>query len=187
MKDHTVKRMKHVATVALASALGSGMAWAEPYDDRPGGYFDYAPVVSKTPQYEQVNHPRRECWQEQVGYSSGGYSSGASSRSYVGAVLGGLTGAILGNQVGKGSGRTAAVAVGAATGAIVGDNIDNRGYSTGYSQPRYEERCRMVDNWDRRLTGYNVTYRYQGRDYTAFLPNDPGNRVRVSINVSLAE
>ncbi len=37
------------------------------------------------------------------------------------------------------------------------------------------------------VTGYNVTYRYQGHDYTDFLPYDPGRTVKVNVKVSLAE
>ncbi|MEW6678300.1 MAG: glycine zipper 2TM domain-containing protein [Pseudomonadota bacterium] len=148
------------------------------------GFRDTAPVISSTPVYERYNEPRRECWNEQVGYER----SRASERDYGGAVLGGIVGGLLGNTVGKGSGRSVATAVGAATGAIVGDRIDNRDTVTReYRRPRYEERCSITDNWSERLTGYNVVYRYQGHDYSAFLPYDPGNTVRVRVNVSLAE
>ncbi|MEW5770107.1 MAG: glycine zipper 2TM domain-containing protein [Pseudomonadota bacterium] len=145
---------------------------------------DTAWVISSTPVYERYNEPRRECWSEQVGYES--VRSG--KREYGGAVIGGIVGGLLGNTVGKGSGRSVATAVGAATGAIVGDRIDNDGNVVReYERPRYEERCRVEDNWNQRLTGYNVVYRYNGHDYTAFMPYDPGRTVKVKVNVSLAE
>jgi len=149
------------------------------------GFQDTAWVVASTPVYESVNQPRRECWSEQVGHDS----VGSRDRSYGGAVLGGLVGGLLGNQIGKGTGRHWSTAVGAATGAIVGDNVDNdgRGYRGETRQPRYEERCRRLDNISRQLTGYNVTYRYQGHEYNAFMTDDPGRSVRVNVNVSLAE
>ncbi len=174
-----------LATLLAALALSSG-AWAKPPHKRDfaSGYQDTAWVVARTPVYEEVNTPRRECWTEQVGYE---YST--SSRSYTGAVIGAIAGGILGNQIGKGSGRTVATAVGAATGAIVGDNIDNDGQRRERvaGQPRYEERCRVVDQWERRLTGYDIVYRYHGREYSAFLPYDPGSSVRVRVQVSLDE
>ena len=78
--------------------------------------------------------------------------------------------------------------MGAATGAIAGDRIDNDGRDVRvYRRPIYEERCSVTDNWSQRLTGYNVVYRYQDHDYTAFLPYDPGPTVKVRVNVSLAE
>ncbi|MCS6787183.1 MAG: glycine zipper 2TM domain-containing protein, partial [Thiobacillaceae bacterium] len=138
-----------------------------------------------TPVYEEVNTPRRECWTERVGYES---EYRAPERSYGGAIIGAIAGGIIGNQVGKGTGKTVATAVGAATGAIVGDNLDNDWRGERYvSRPRYEERCRSYDQWERRLTGYSVTYRYQGREYTTFLPYDPGNTVRVRVQVTLAD
>lgn len=177
---------KLALAVLLATFAASGGSWAKPPHKRDldAGFHDTAWVVARTPVYEEVNTPRRECWTEQVGYE---YS--APARSYTGAVIGAIAGGILGNQIGKGSGRTVATAVGAATGAIVGDNIDNDGHrgERVVGQPRYEERCRLVDQWERRLAGYNIVYRYHGREYTAFLPYDPGNSVRVRVLVSLAE
>lgn len=145
------------------------------------GFQDRAEVISSTPVYESVNDPRRECWEERVGYES------TRRRDYGGAIVGGLVGGLLGNQIGKGSGRSWGTAVGAATGAIVGDNIDNDGHRSVAGAPRYEQRCRQIDNWSRQLSGYDVTYRYQGQTYTAFMPYDPGRTVRVNVSVSLAE
>lgn len=184
MKAKQPNPTRKLAVVALLGALTlSGAALAKHPHKREyrDVFYDTAWVVARTPVYETVNTPRQECWTEQTGYET------TSSRSYGGAILGGIVGGILGNQIGKGTGKSVATAVGAATGAIVGDNIDNDGHERSYVRPRYEERCSTVDNWDRRLTGYNVTYRYQGRDYTTFLPYDPGASVRVSVQVSLAE
>lgn len=167
---------KFFVTALIAAMLGTGAVQA-------GGFQDTALVVSSTPIYESVNTPQRDCWTEQTGYEEA-----RRDRSYGGAVLGGIFGGLLGHTIGKGSGRSVATAVGAATGAIAGDNIDNDGHEyRGSPRPRYEERCRTVDNWSRQLTGYNVVYRYQGHDYTTFMPNDPGRTVKVNVSVSLAE
>lgn len=177
--------MKRIAA-ALATTLLAGTAFAGP-QPTVDGFRDTANVIASSPVYESVNAPQRDCWTEQVGYDR--VNSGNSQRSYGGAIIGGLAGGLLGNTLGKGSGRSWATAIGAATGAIVGDNVDNDGhaYARAEPRPRYEQRCRTVDNWSRQITGYNVTYRYQGRDYTTFLPYDPGQTVRVRVNVSLAE
>ena len=181
MNAYTHKTIgKTLLTCLAAGGLGlGGQALASPGQD--AGFYDYARVVSSTPVYQDVNTPRRDCRNEQVGYES------ARPRSYGGALLGGLAGAILGNQVGKGSGRKAAIAVGAATGAIVGDHVGNDGDEYHRVRPHYEQRCRVVDHWTHRLTGYKVAYRYRGRVYHAFLPHEPGRSVRVAVNVSLAE
>jgi uncharacterized protein YcfJ len=166
----------------LIPALVLGLLQALP--GQADAFRDTAWVVSSTPVYESVNEPRRECWTERVGYER--VRSG--EREYGGAILGGIVGGLLGNTVGKGSGRSVATAVGAATGAIAGDRIDNDGDQVRVSRrPLYEERCSVTDHWSKRLTGYDVVYRYNGRDYRAFMPHDPGSSVKVRVNVSLAE
>lgn len=161
----------------MMGLLSATPGWAD-------GFKDTAWVVSSTPVYERINEPRRECWTEQVGYER--VRSG--DREYGGAILGGIVGGLLGNTIGKGNGRSVATAVGAATGAIAGDRIDNDGNEVRTTRrPVYEERCNVTDNWSQRLTGYNVVYRYNGHDYNAFLPYDPGSSVKVRVNVSLAE
>src|SRR6478736_2715955 len=90
------------------------------------------PIAASATQYQVVERPRQECWNEQVPAQTG-------TQDFGGAILGGLAGGILGNQVGHGNGRTAATAVGAVTGAMVGDRMAN-------SRPGYQtvQRCRTV-------------------------------------------
>lgn len=173
-------------TTALTLLLATSLAWAGPRfgPDRDGPFHDQAQVLSATPIYERFNEPRRECWTEEVA----GHHDRAAERSYSGAVLGGIVGGLLGKQVGRGSGRTAATIAGAATGAIVGDNIDNDGHrGTVWREPRVVEQCRDVDNWSERITGYTVRYRYSGREFTTVLPYDPGDNLRVRVQVNVAE
>lgn len=168
---------------AIALTLTTATAWAGPYGPGldPAPFSDTARVVSSTPIYEEFNEPRRECWTERTGYS---YEK--SDRSYGGAVLGAIVGGVVGNQFGKGGGRNAATAAGAAIGAITGDNIDNDGRRVA-RRPVEEERCRVTDNWTRRITGYDVVYRYQGNKYSTFLPYDPGPTLKLRVNISVDE
>lgn len=174
-----MKTTKLLATAVLTLATAS--AWAGHYrpDHGPAPYADTARVVSSTPVYEEFNSPRRECWTERTGYR---YER--EDRSYGGAILGAIVGGVVGNQFGKGSGNKAATAAGAAIGAIAGDNIDNDD-RRGYRRPVEEERCRSVDNWSRRVTGYDVVYRYHGREYSTFLPYEPGDTLKVRVHVSI--
>ncbi len=180
MKTSLSKLFGITSASLLTLYTGAGMAGG----NRSPPYQDHGRVIASTPVYEEVNEPRRECWTERVGETR----ETVRDRSYGGAILGGLVGGILGNQMGKGNGRKAAVVVGATTGAIVGDNIDNS--DTRYverSGPREVERCRSVDNWSRKVSGYNVVYRYHGHEYTTFLPYDPGSEIKLRVNVSVAE
>ena len=42
----------------------------------------------------------------------------------------------------------------------------------------------MYDSRDE-VTGYNVAYRYQGRDYTARMAYDPGATMAVQVNLAV--
>jgi uncharacterized protein YcfJ len=101
-------------------------------------------------------------------------------------LLGGIIGAAVGNQIGRGDGRRAATAAGAVIGAAIGNNQAQRRVS-GYSETRAHdvERCstRYEERYEERIDGYNVTYVYNGRQATTRLPYDPGDRIRVRVDV----
>ena len=140
-------------------------------------YTDTAEVVAAVPIFETVNEPRQQCWTESVTYYE------EARRSNGGAVIGGITGGLLGAQIGRGNGRIAAAATAAAIGALVGDRLDNR---NSYSSPvtRPVQRCNVVDNYRKTISGYQVTYNYGGRNATVILPYDPGPRVRIAVGVT---
>ncbi len=102
-----------------------------------------------------------------------------SNRSATGSIVGGVAGGLLGSQVGGGSGKKAATAAGAIAGVIIGDRVANP------DQPRSEqvERCREVQTSREVIKGYNVTYRYNGRDVTTTLPYQPGSTIQVGVSV----
>ena len=165
-----------MASVAAAAALvahGAGAA----------DFVDTAPVVASVPIYEHVNAPRQECWNEQV--VSPAPSSGGSP---LGAIVGGIAGGVIGHQIGSGRGNAVATGIGAVTGAVIGDKVDpNGGVLSGNAgaapNQQVVQRCRSVDNWQDVVRGYNVTYRYNGRDVIVRLPYDPGPNVRVAISL----
>lgn len=102
-----------------------------------------------------------------------------SNRSMTGSIVGGLAGALLGSQVGGGSGRKAATAAGGVAGVLIGDRVANPDQPTS----QQVERCRDVPDNQQVIKGYNVTYRYNGRDVTTTLPYAPGNMVKVGVGV----
>ncbi len=164
--------MKRTAlTMAATLALGTGTAFAG------ADFQDYARVENVSPQYERVNIPRQECYSEVVPQSS--YRR---SDSLVGPLIGGVAGGLLGSRFGEGNGRVATAAAGALAGAIVGDRLQSRGGEVEYTE-REVRRCRTVDQWESRISGYHVAYEYQGRSYTTFLPYDPGARLPVRVSV----
>lgn len=103
------------------------------------------PMAGYATEYITVEHPRQECWNEQVPVRSSGYG---------GAIVGGIAGGILGNQVGGGNGKTVATAIGAATGAVVGDRISG---SPSYAYQNVQ-RCRTVVDRERVPVAEQVYY-----------------------------
>ncbi|HKB84393.1 MAG TPA: glycine zipper 2TM domain-containing protein [Burkholderiales bacterium] len=139
-------------------------------------YTDSAPVISSVPVYQTVNEPQQQCWTESV-------TSYERYRSPGGAILGGITGGLLGSTIGRGNGRVASAAFGAAIGALVGDHIDNRDNSA-VAVTRPVQRCQTVESYRQVLTGYQVTYNYNGRNTTVVLPYDPGPRLPIEVGIT---
>ncbi|HJU70540.1 MAG TPA: glycine zipper 2TM domain-containing protein [Paucimonas sp.] len=138
---------------------------------------DYARVVSVTPQVEQFNQPHQECHTEYVQVQR------QQQRGIGGSIIGGLAGGIIGNQVGGGTGRTAATAAGAIAGAIVGDRMGNSDNAVVTEQQPVRQ-CRMVEHWESRTVGYQVTYDYRGHSYTSVMAYDPGERVKLHVSLT---
>jgi uncharacterized protein YcfJ len=160
-------------TKLLLAALGLGaLPLAQATD-----FEDYGRVIRVTPVTEQINRPRQECRTEYVQVQQ------PAERSVGGGIVGGILGAAVGSQVGSGSGRTAATAAGAIAGAMIGDRTANQNTQPGAVQEQAVKQCRMVDAYETRTTGYNVEYDYRGRTYTSFMSYDPGQRIRLRVNV----
>ena len=186
-----------VAQAALADP-GRSRAWER---DHGGRYSDtdYARVVDVEPitRRIRVTEPRRECYEE-TRYDEPRYQD-VRSRGHQPAagsmILGGILGAAVGNQIGSGDGRRAATVAGALIGSALGhDAAARRGERDGryydardYGPPRAYtvERCdvRYRESWEERIEGYRVAYEYHGRRYETRMPYDPGERVRVRVDV----
>lgn len=139
-------------------------------------YDDMANVKNVTPIYSEQMQQQQVC-------TTSSYQQ-PSERSNAGAAIGGLAGALLGNGVGGGNGRIAATAVGAIIGAISGDRVDNR--------QQVSSNMGTNCHWEQvqgqpRITGYLVTFEYQGRVFQNTMPYDPtqngGGNIRVAVSV----
>lgn len=144
----------------------------------------------------RVSVPHRECWTEtRHEYVEHVPQSGhAAHRGAAGSmILGGVIGAALGNQIGSGDGRRAATVAGAIIGSAIGHDVAMR-RSAQAGQPThvyrevrpYEvERCSVSyhETHEERIDGYRVTYLFNGREHTTELPYDPGDRIRIRVDV----
>jgi uncharacterized protein YcfJ len=176
-------KAKALSTTLIAALLAvSGAAQAGHGRGDGDGFPTRARVLASTPVFETINEPRRECWTETVGYETRSYPNGNNTG---GAILGAIAGGLIGSTVGKGDGKVVAAAAGAATGAVVGDRWKTGGTRTE-SVPVQAERCQTHDNFRQVVSGYDVRYRFQGRDYTTRLPYDPGKWLALNVNFSVA-
>ena len=184
--------MKKTLIAAALAAAFSQAASAE-------SFMDSAPVMSVRPITERTPINREECWSEQ----RRGYEERRVTRQDNGApigaatVIGAIAGGVLGHQVGGGRGRDAATVGGALAGGLIGNQVDReQGNVTPPSESveverrpvtREVERCRTVQEVREVAVGYDVRYRYGGREFVTRLPYDPGRRIRVAVDVRVAE
>jgi hypothetical protein len=136
------------------------------------------------------------------GYASNGYpndgyvrSQGTTTGRTVATVVGGVLGAVIGSQVGGGSARYATSAIGSMVGGIAGQRVYENAHRQRYPQPVSIQVCDPVPvdgrgystgypvN-DSQVSGYDVTYEYGGRTYTTRTSYNPGDRIRVRVDVT---
>ncbi|MGB5254569.1 MAG: glycine zipper 2TM domain-containing protein [Sedimenticolaceae bacterium] len=170
---------KSITTVIGITVLGlSGAAVSRP------GFVEQARVIEAEPVYETVtvSYPVTECRTERVvrdGYRRGGY---------VAPIAGGILGGVLGHELGRNRrGETALTVAGTLLGATLGHGLQS---SHARYRPAVEHvrRCESVDRYEeeQRLTGYQVTYRYDGRIFHTYTTEHPGKYIPVRVKVSAA-
>ncbi len=178
-----------VSVLGLATLAAAAPAMAQGWGGYAEPVYDYAEVVRVDPIIRTIERPqyRNECWDEPVTYREPPrYVRHRGPRAP--AILGGIVGGVIGNQFGHGGGRDAATAAGAMLGySMVRDTQDYGGYYAGGREfTRYERRCTPRTDYrrDEQVTGYDVTYRYQGRLYHTVTDYPPGASLRVRLDVS---
>jgi uncharacterized protein YcfJ len=155
------------------------------YARHRGPVYDYAEVISARPivRYVTVTTPVRECWQETEYYTVDSRPAGSAGSTLVGAIVGG----VVGHQFGSGRGNDAATVAGSLIGAAIGNDVARRragAYETvQYSRPVTRCDTQYQERQEERVDGYEVLYRYQGQKYSTRMPQDPGRRIRVRVDV----
>lgn len=181
---------KRLLPVALVPSLVFAPALASA--DHNSRY-DQARVIGVTPQYEMVSYtvPTEQCRTEQVPvrYDDGYHARGHSyTVPIVGAIIGGAVGnAVMHGKTRKRVGTAVGAVLGASIGADVARNRAARPYPSAVSY-REETVCQMVDEVreERRISGYEVRYRYAGETYVTYMDRDPGSYLRVRVDVTPA-
>lgn len=175
-----------VSLLTVSSASFAGNKNKHNSNNQISQHYDYAKVIKVKPVYREVrvSTPIRECWDEPVVHSTGGYSH---PKSASGMAVGGILGGVIGHQVGKGRGKKLATALGAIIGAGIGHDAVNGHVrsSQSHSYTQYEEQCEVQNqvSYDEVIDGYDVTYRYEGERYHIEMPYHPGKRIKLRISV----
>lgn len=173
-----------IATVALAAMLLGSNAWADNGYRNSGAQYDYAKVISAEPiiNYVTVKTPVRECWEEMQYYSVDRNRGQRGGSTLLGAIIGG----VVGHQIGSGRGNDAATVAGTLIGAAIGNESSRARHGSAIERHgRPVERCetRYRSHQEERIDGYRVMYRYHGQKYVTEMPYDPGNRIKVRVDI----
>ena len=194
------------AAVALLSPAASANHQGSERFGMDNSFYAYAKVTDVDPIYETVEHqvPRETCWTEKVRYTphQRHHDRHHASQSKTPVILGALIGGALGNELGhhKRNKQVGAVA-GAILGGSIGADIQRQNRHDSYHDRHYddrhsydvayrdEQRCKTYYDieTEERLTGYEVSYRFSGREYQTITDQHPGKKLRVRVGVEPAE
>jgi uncharacterized protein YcfJ len=129
---------------------------------------EVAEVVAVKEVVEIVVTPREQCEDVRVQRQA----PVKDEHRIAGTVVGGLAGGLLGSAVGGGTGKTLATVAGATAGGYAGNQVPKSMQQKDVVTTT-ERRCRVVREMSRKLVGYDVAYRLDGKAgevRTAFKP-----------------
>lgn len=165
---------KMIGTVTVLGLLSAG-AFAETS-------YETASVLESRAIYEivEISSPQEQCWEEEVAVDRRGSQS--KTPLLVSTILGGAIGNAVGHN--KSSQRVGAV-LGAMLGHSVGRDIMRGNESVASREYQTVQRCETVyrQHEEERLVGYQVTYLYNGEEYSLRTKTDPGDEIRLRVNV----
>lgn len=128
----------------------------------------FAEVVGVKEITETIETPREECEDVKVRQQA----AVKDPNRITGTVIGGVAGGVLGNQIGSGTGRTLATVGGAAGGAYVGNQVQKSMQKSDVVTTT-KRNCKTVYDRTQKVVGYDVTYRFEGKEKvirTTFMP-----------------
>jgi len=182
----------------LTACITSALADGRHYDEYENSSDWYAPqsevfyvegrVISATPIYESYwyyrsrgearrDHYRETCRVRDIEVYRSGRSGGPA-----GAIIGGAIGAHVGSNAGH---STESAVVGAIAGGVIGSVIGNEiDRDHGTVHYRVERDCdTRYRHEQRELIGYDVRYRYNGREFSLQTQQHPGRYVQLKVEV----
>jgi uncharacterized protein YcfJ len=150
-----------IATVVLAVSIFTGCEAL----NKP----KFADVVGVVEVTETTETPREICEDVQVRQQA----PVKDPHRITGTVIGGVAGGVLGGQIGKGTGKTLATVGGAAGGAYVGNQVQ-KGMQKSDVVTTTKRNCKTVYDKTQKVVGYDVTYRFEGKEGVVRTTFKPG-------------
>ena len=145
--------------------------------------YETVAVVSAQPVYElaQIETPQERCVEERILVDRARRQS-SGTPIIVSTIIGGAIGNAVGNN--KSSKRVGAV-LGAVLGNSVGRDIARQSQSPDTRHHQIVERCEtvFVSHEEERLLGYDVTYLFNGQQYSVRMAQNPGSQMKVRVDV----
>jgi len=164
--------------ISAVTALGlvSAQAFAETS-------YETAAVVESRAIYElvEISTPQEQCWEEETVVDRRSSDNRSNTPLVVSTILGGA----IGNAVGHGSSnRRVGAVLGAVLGHSIGRDIMRRNERPSSREYQTVQRCETVyqQHEEERLVGYQVTYLYNGEEYSVRTNTDPGDEIRVRVS-----
>lgn len=146
--------------------------------------YQTAKVLSADPVYEtvEISTPQEQCWEEEVEVDRYSDRRGSGTPVLISTVIGGAIGNAVGHN--KTNKRVGAV-LGAMLGHSIGRDIMRQNKRPDYREYETVQRCKNVyqQHEEERLVGYDVTYLYNGAEYSVRTDSDPGEEIQVRVNV----
>ena len=153
------------------------------FADQDSTHYEWATVLEADPVVRIIRKPVNEevCWEEEV------YQEIPTYRSAVPGILGAVIGGVIGNQFGGGSGQDLMTMAGAAIGGSVAVDNQRRKYPQKY-YASLEKRCGINTEWQetQQIVGWDVVYEYQGESYLTRVPDEPGDQIRIRVDIQPA-
>lgn len=173
--------MKKLLGITVFAAT-TGLA---PLAQAMDNHAEYARVIRVEPIYREVevSTPHRECYDQPVHQD---YRVRRDGDSALATIVGGVVGGVIGHNLGHGHHRAPVTIAGTLMGAGIGHSLARQRDEDYEERVSYRHICHVVDEtrYERRLDGYDVTYRYHGGIYHTTMPYDPGPRLQVYVDVS---
>jgi uncharacterized protein YcfJ len=156
---------------AVVATAGGAFAGYKVWDERQ----HYAEVVDAKPITKHIKTPRQACHDETVTHQK----EVKDQHRIAGTVIGAVVGGVVGHQFGGGNGKKLATAAGAAAGGYAGNQVQDR-MQKGNTYTTTEQKCETVYDVETKQIGYEVKYRFAGKESTVRMDHDPGKRLEMA-------